>query len=130
MASLDALGMVFGDGWPEGARCITGMPLSVGCSLYGAALRGLSLAQWQACVGSVGKLPYSGTPAAAQLCATPASSLSCLWVRPRRRRCAARPGSGVLLELSIICTPRLRDSSANNDVRKQAEEDYTQSSRR
>src|ERR671914_1832732 len=36
--------------------------------------------------------------------ATPASSPSCLWVRPRRRRCAARPGSGMLLNLSIIRT--------------------------
>jgi hypothetical protein len=30
----------------------------------------------------------------------------------------------VLLELSIICTPRLRDSSANNEVRKRAEAAY------
>src|SRR5215217_1404683 len=36
--------------------------------------------------------------------ATPSSSPSCLWVRPRRRRCAARAASGVLLDLSIILT--------------------------
>jgi hypothetical protein len=54
--SLDALGGVFGDGWLEGARYITGMPLSIGVSLYGAALRELSLAQWQASAWSVGRL--------------------------------------------------------------------------
>jgi hypothetical protein len=37
--------------------------------------------------------------------ATPASWANCLWVRPRRRRCAARPGSDMLLEFSIIRTP-------------------------
>jgi hypothetical protein len=31
--SLDALGKVFGDGWLEGARCTTGVPLSVRYSL-------------------------------------------------------------------------------------------------
>ena len=56
MASVDAVGMIFRDGWLEGARCITGMPLTVGCSLYGAALRGLPLAQLQASAWSVGKL--------------------------------------------------------------------------
>jgi len=46
--SPDALAKVFGDGWLEGARCITGVPLSVGYSLHGAALRELPLAHWQA----------------------------------------------------------------------------------
>jgi hypothetical protein len=55
--SLDAVGKVFGDGWLErGARCTTGVPLSVECSLHGAALRVLSLARWQASEWSVGKL--------------------------------------------------------------------------
>jgi hypothetical protein len=57
MASLDALDEVFGDGWcVRGARCTTGVPLSVGYSLHGAALRELSLAQWQACAWSLGEL--------------------------------------------------------------------------
>jgi hypothetical protein len=48
---------VFGDRWFQGARCTTGVPLDVGCSLHRAALRGLPLtAHWQACVESVGKL--------------------------------------------------------------------------
>ena len=40
----------------RGARCTTGVPLSVGSSLLGAVLWELSLAQWQASAWSVGKL--------------------------------------------------------------------------
>jgi hypothetical protein len=56
--SLDALSKVFGDGWLEGARYTIGVPLSVECSLHGAALRGLHLAQWQASAWSLGKLLF------------------------------------------------------------------------
>jgi hypothetical protein len=39
-----SLGKVFGNGWFEGVRCTTGVPLSVVYSLLGAALREQSLA--------------------------------------------------------------------------------------
>src|SRR5215217_6926651 len=61
--------------------------------------------------------------------ATPASSPSCLCVRPRSRRCAARPGSGVLLDLSIILTPCC-GHFFTNEVPKQAEAAYPQCSPR
>jgi hypothetical protein len=43
-------------------------------------------------------------------------------VRPRRRRCVARLGSGVLLDLSIILTLLVASVSFTNEVPKRAEE--------
>jgi hypothetical protein len=51
-------------------------------------------------------------------------------VRPRRRRCAARAGSGVLLDLSIILTLLVVGSSFTNEVPKRVEAAYPQSTRK
>jgi hypothetical protein len=51
-------------------------------------------------------------------------------VSPRCRRCAARPGSGVLLDLSIILTLLVVGITFTNEVPKRVEAAYPQRTRK
>ena len=127
--SLDALGQVFGDGWLEGNAALPACPLAWGTlsmeQLFGATPS--AVASLRRVCGYAPLLRDSSCWTvvcyARELAELSLSEAS-------RRRCPARAGSGVLLDLSIILTLLVVGISFTNEVRKRAEAAYPQSTRR